>query len=190
MSLVFFSRARRHRVGWVALLALWMLAAPPVVAGQSASSPDVKAAFLMNFAKFVAWPDDQLADGKAIVIGVIGNNAVADSLAGLAAGKSIDGHAVVVTRMAAGDDLGKSHLVFIGEAERGRIPDLLKRIGTAGILTVSDAARFCLMGGIIQLRNENDRIRFDVNLERAQAANLTVNSKLLALAGTVNPAKR
>ena len=170
-------------------MALWLLLAPPIVITQSASSPDVKAAFLMNFAKFVEWPGSQLSEGKAIVIGIVGNNAVADSLTSLAAGRTIEGHAIVVTRMGPADDPVKAHLLFISNAERGRIPELLERVGSSSVLTVSDAARFCISGGIIQLRNEDDRIRFDINLDRAQAADLTVNSKLLALAGTVNPAK-
>jgi hypothetical protein len=180
---------RRPCAGWAASLALWAVLAPPSLFAQSAASPDVKAAFLMNFAKFVAWPSSQLPDGRPLVIGVMGNGAVADSLTRLTAGKTIDGHAIVVTRIGAAGDMAGAHLLFIGDAERGRIPDVLKRVGSSSVLTVSDAARFCLSGGMIQLRNEDDRIRFDINLERAQAADLSVNSKLLALAGTVNPAK-
>jgi hypothetical protein len=182
-------RLRRHCVSWAASLALLTLLAPASVFAQSAASPEVKAAFLLNFAKFVTWPASQLPEGRPIVIGVIGNSAVADSLTALTAGKTIDGHTVVVTRIGAGDDPARAHVLFIGDAERGRIPDVLKRVHSSSVLTVSDAARFCLSGGIIQLRNEDDRIRFDINLERAQAADLSVNSKLLALAGTVNPAK-
>jgi len=57
------------------------------------------------------------------------------------------------------------------------------------VLTVSDAERFCVLGGTIQFRTEADRVRFDVNVRAAEAAGLTVNSKLLKLAGTVNPAR-
>jgi hypothetical protein len=189
VSLFTVLHARRRLAGYGAGLLLWLLAALLPVMAQSASSPDVKAAFLMNFARFVAWPASQLPDGSPIVIGVIGNTAVADSLARLAAGKTIDGRTVIVKRVGAADDGAQTHLLFIGDAERGRIPGLIKQIGSSSVLTVSDSARFCMSGGIIQLRNEDDRIRFDINLERAQAVNLIVNSKLLALAGTVNPAK-
>jgi hypothetical protein len=182
-------RSDRRYAGWAASLGVWVLLMPSAAATQSASSPDVKAAFVMNFAKFVAWPASQLADGRPLVIGVIGNNAVADSLTTLTAGKTIDGRNVVVTRMGAEDDPTKAHLLFVGDVERGRIPELLKRIGQGSVLTVSDAARFCVQGGIIQLRHEDDRIRFDINLQRAQAANLILDSKLLALAGTVTPGK-
>jgi hypothetical protein len=54
---------------------------------------------------------------------------------------------------------------------------------------VSDAPRFLAAGGVIQLRTEDDRVRFDVDLQRAKDAALVINSKLLTLAGTVNPPK-
>lgn len=182
-------RPRRRHAGWAVIVALSLMLAPSEAIAQTASSPDVKAAFLMNFAKFVKWPESRLADGQPLVIGVLGNNAVADSLTTVTAGKTIDGHAIVVLRVGAGHDPAKTHLLFIGEAERGRIPEVLKRIGTSSVLTVSDAARFCVFGGIIQLRHEDDRVRFDINLDRADMADLAINSKLLALAGAINPTK-
>jgi len=159
------------------------------VAAQGASGADVKAAFLFNFAKFVEWPAGALPAGQPIVVGVMGNHAIADSLARLASGKLVDGHAVQITRVAAGDDQPVCHLLFIDNAERGRITDILGKLGKASVLTVSDAPRFLASGGVIQLRTEDDRVRFDVDLGRAKSAQLLINSKLLALAGTVNPAK-
>lgn len=174
---------------YLVALAVWVLAAPAVVTTQSASSPDVKAAFLINFARFVTWPQTLLPDGRDLVIGVIGSNAVADALTRLARGKSIDGHRIVVTRHT-GDDPATAHMLFISDDEGGRIPELIKRVGASSVLTVSDSARFCVSGGIIQLRHDDDRIGFDINLDRAQAAGLVLSSKLLTLAWTVHPAKR
>jgi hypothetical protein len=160
-----------------------------VTYAQSASSPDVKAAFLFNFAKFIAWPADQLPDGHPIIIGIIGEDGVADSLAGLVRGKVIGGHAVQINRFRSADAVARIHMLFIGEAERSHIGEILKRIGKDSVVTVSDAPRFCTMGGIIQLRIEDDRVRFDINLQQAGIAGLVINSKLLALAGIINPGK-
>lgn len=168
-------------------LALVIASSTPAV-GQTATGADVKAAFLYNFAKFVAWP--AVAAGEeppAFVIGILGNDAIADSLTEFVKGKVHQGRPLSVRRLAARDDLAKVHVLFIGASESARLPELLKRLGSAGVLTVSDADRFCVLGGTIQFRNESDRVRFDVNLRAAEAAGLTINSKLLKLAGTVNP---
>jgi hypothetical protein len=173
----------------LAVLATVVLAPAGRVSAQSASSPDVKAAFLFNFIKFITWPATDLAEGQPIIVGIIGQNGVVDSLMALTKSKTVDGHPIVVSRLAATDDLGKLHMLFIGDSERARITELIQRVGKSSVVTVSDAARFCVLGGIIQLRTEDDRVRFDINLPRAEASRLVINSKLLALAGTVSPAK-
>ncbi len=178
-----------------AALAIGVLIAATMIGGgspafaQSASSPDVKAAFILNFAKFIEWPAALLPDGQPMIVGVIGLPIVADSLTTLARGKTIDGRTIVVKKLVDGDDPKSMHILFIGESERSRIAPLVERIGNGSVLTVSDAPRFCSLGGIIQLRTDDDRVRFDINLDRAGAAGLVINSKLLALAGSINPPK-
>ena len=188
-NIVIPTKAQWRRCLSVALLATLVLA--PVVRAdtQSASSPDVKAAFLFNFLKFISWPATDLAEGQPINVGILGQHGVVDSLVALTMGKTVAGHAIVVYRLTASDDPAKLHMLFIGDSERGRINDLIQRIGKSSVVTVSDAARFCTLGGIIQLRTEDDRVRFDINLPRAEASRLVINSKLLALAGTVSRAK-
>lgn len=156
---------------------------------QRASGPDVKAGFLINFAKFVAWPDAVLPPGGAIVIGVTGNAAIADSLDAAVRGRTVDGRAITIKRLTPGEAPPLVHLLFVGDGDRAQVADILTRVGRNAVLTVSDTPRFCSLGGIIQLRHEDDRIRFDINLDRADSLGLTFNSKLLALAGVINPGR-
>lgn len=156
---------------------------------QSGSNADVKAAFLFNFAKFVEWPAVALASGQPLILGVYGNDAIADSLVRVAAGKVVGGHAVQIHRVVTLDEPAMVHMLFIDNSARLRVNDILQGLGKASVLTVSDGPRFLSAGGVIQLRIEDDRVRFDVDLQRAHDARLVVNSKLLALAGVVNPSK-
>jgi hypothetical protein len=172
-----------------AVIAVGMLAFGGPAAAQSASGTEVKSAFLVNFAKFVEWPAAKLPPGQPLVIGVVGDDFVARALKELVAGKSTLGHAYMVKRLSATEDLAGLHMLFIGSAEALRVRELAERAGTSGTLTVSDVDRFCELGGMIQFRTESDRVRFDVNLKRATDAGLSINSKLLALAGSVNPTK-
>jgi hypothetical protein len=172
-----------------AVIAVVVLAFGVPAGAQSASGSDVKSAFLSNFAKFIEWPAGRLPEGQPLVIGVIGDDFVATALKDLVTGKSILGHAYAVRRLSAKDDLAGLHMLFIGSAAGPRVGELLERLGTDGVLTVSDVNRFCALGGMIQFRTESDRVRFDINLQSATRAGLSINSKLLALAGTVNPTK-
>lgn len=183
------SRARPPRTGWLAacLLALALPGAwPAATAAQTASGADIKAAFLLNFAKFVEWPAGDAGAGPAFVIGVIGDDAVADALRDLNRGKSVAGRPVVARRVTGKDALADLHMLFVGVSEAARLPEVLRRANGGGVLTVSDLEHFCELGGTIQFRSENDRVRFDINLDQAERAGLVIGSKLLALAKTVH----
>jgi hypothetical protein len=169
------------------LLAFAVVTAWPVAAAQIASGADVKAAFLFNFSKFVEWPTD--ASAGPFVFGILGDDAVADALRDLARGKAIAGRPLLVKNVAARDDLTALNIIFVGDSESARLADIIKRTNGGSVLTVSDLARFCDLGGMIQFRSENDRVRFDINLDAAEAGGLAINSKLLALARAVHSTK-
>jgi hypothetical protein len=60
-----------------------------------------------------------------------------------------------------------------------------RTLGSLPVLTVGDVSEFAQAGGMIGMRIEDNRVRFDVNLAAAQRAGLTLNSQMLKLAGQV-----
>jgi len=53
------------------------------------------------------------------------------------------------------------------------------------VLTVGESEHFVQEGGIIGFCLEQNKIRFEINLEAAEKAKLKISAKLLALAKTV-----
>ena len=183
--------------GWRAVvaaltLAVSLLFVPPVrVAGSQTASPtEVKAAFLYNFAKFVEWPPDATSGTATLNLGVWGSDAVGDALRTVVRDKTLSGRGFTVKRPAGIEDLGGLHMLFIGDAEKTRVPDILKRIDGLSVLTVSDIDRFCDMGGTIALVLQDSHIRFDVRLDTAQRSRLKLSSRLLNLARKVHGARQ
>ncbi|MDP3720721.1 MAG: YfiR family protein [Acidobacteriota bacterium] len=160
---------------------------PAAAAEQGATGADVKAAFLLNFVKFVEWP---AAPSGEFVIGVLGDDAVADALRDLAKGKAVGGRPLVARRVLLKDHLAGLQVLFIGASESARLGDVLQRTSGGHVLTVSDLDRFSLQGGVIEFRSERDRVRFDIALGQAERSGLIINSKLLALAKTVHHATK
>jgi YfiR/HmsC-like len=152
---------------------------------QAATADEVKAAFLFNFVKFVEWPIDAAPLGTPLVAGVLGNDAIEEALRSTVRGKAIDGRPLAVKRLSGDDDVTSIHLLFVGAREKTRVADLLRRVHGVSVLTVSDADRFCQAGGVIGLLMDDNRVRFDVNLDAADRGRLKVSSKLLALARVV-----
>jgi len=173
----------------LALTAAILLALPSGLTSQTLDTDDVKAAFLFNFAKFVEWPADAMNGASAITIGVLGSDGVNDALRTMVKDKNIGGRAITVKRTASVDEVAGLHMLFVGQGEKARIADVLKRLESMAILTVSDVDRFCEQGGAIGLVREGNHVRFEVNLDAAERARLKVSSKLLNLARRVQSAK-
>jgi YfiR/HmsC-like len=181
---------RRALVLALALAVSLLLMPPERVASQTANPTEVKAAFLYNFAKFVEWPPEATSGTATINVGVWGSDPLGDALRAVVRDKTVNGRGFTVKRPAGMDDLGGLHMLFIGDGEKARVPDILKRIDGLSVLTVSDIDRFCDLGGTITLFVEESHIRFDVRLDTAQRSRLRLSSKLLNLARKVHGAKQ
>ena len=176
---------------------VWAIAAaclttmPRPVHGQDAFADDLKAAFLLSFAKFVEWPPDAFPTASApLTFGVVGDDFVGHTLYGLVHGKTIKGRPLQVYRLKNGDDLTRIHMLFIGESDGSRTADVMKRLSGWTVLTVSDLKGFCELGGMIRLFVEDNDVRFEVNLDAAERAHLKVSSRVLTLAKTVHGKSR
>ena len=76
------------------------------------------------------------------------------------------------------------HLISTSEEERLRA--ILDYLRDRPILTIADMPNFARAGGIISLKTVEDRIRFDINVDAANAADLKLSSKLLRLGNIVS----
>jgi hypothetical protein len=164
----------------------------PLVSGDAAEGSleyPVKAAFLINFAKFAEWPADSLqARAAAVSICVFGRDPFGDVLEKTVAGRSAGGRPLVIERHRKVDELRACHVLFISGSESGHVTELLERLADKPVLTVGESDGFARRGGVIGLVVEDNRARFEVNLRAAQHAGLALSSKLLGVARVVEDA--
>jgi hypothetical protein len=71
------------------------------VRAQALSEYRVKAAFILNFARFIEWPSDGYGEGGALVVGIVGDDPFGGSLDQLS-GNTVNGHRIVIKRLRAG----------------------------------------------------------------------------------------
>lgn len=142
----------------------------------------VTAAFLLNFAGFVEWPPAAFASpADPIVIGIYGTDPFREFIDQLLENEMVCGRPLVVRRFPPGSTPVGCHILFIDETEARNVGPLLERVRRQSILTVSNLSGFTKQGGMIQLITERGRIRFQINQPAAQAAGLTLSSRLLRL---------
>jgi len=154
--------------------------------GQAvATAPEyrIKAVYLFNFAQFAKWPATAFATSNApIIIGVSGEAPLGEALEEAIAGETVNGRTLTVKQFAAGETIGSCHILFICLSEKNRVAGILKNLQGAPVLTVSETDGFCEHGGMINFYRQDQKIKFEVNPQSVDQANLIISSKLLNLA--------
>jgi hypothetical protein len=150
------------------------------IAGQPSTEYRIKAAFLYNFTSFVTWPE-ALAGQPRFTLCVFGNDPFGDLLDKLA-GKPVKSSKLVVRRLESLALLDQCQLVFISETSSDQLGAAMTLLHGLPVLTVSDIHGFTELGGIIEFRIIENKVRFDINSSAAASAGLSISSKLLSLA--------
>ena len=146
----------------------------------------IKAAILFNFAKFASWPDTAFSyPGAPLRICVLGDDPFGAALESLQ-GKQVRNRALTTTRIHEVEEAPQCHILFVSGSEEAKLTSILDFVGKLPILTVADIGRFANTGGIIALKEVDNRSRIEINLGAAEQAGLKLSSKLLRLADTVS----
>jgi hypothetical protein len=146
----------------------------------------VKATFLPKFARYVGWPAArQPGAGVPFTLCAIGGrDPFGRMLDAAAAAEQIDGHGVVVRRLADERGAAVCHLAYVQGRQPADTGRLLLALRGLPVLTVTDA-RAGPQRGMIHFTNLSGRVRFFINDAEAAQRGLTISSRLLALAAGV-----
>jgi hypothetical protein len=167
------------------LLAILLLAVFGVQTGHAELSElQVKSAYVFNFIKFVEWPEESIKRSRKIRLCVIGNDRLHTSLAALE-GRKVGEYAIQVVPHTGNEILNTCHVLFIGDQEQRRLVTIIKSLGDAPVLTISDIPGFAERGGSIGLINRNDKMLFEVNLASTRKAELRLSGQMLNLAANI-----
>jgi hypothetical protein len=148
----------------------------------------VKAAYLYKFASFVEWPDASfVTPGAVLLIGVAGNDPLADQLEQVVAGRSVNGHTVSVKRLRRGDPVLAMHMLFIGSVDKAHAAELMEAARGLAVLTVTDSDVLSAQGIMIHFVMADDRLRFVVDLRPVNASRLRISARMLSVAQRVLP---
>lgn len=170
------------------LLALALVLLPGGSAAAEVPEYELKAAFLVNFVKFVDWPQIAFAGERTpLAICVYGKDPFGRGLDAAVEGQRLGERILHVQRPDGLDDLDACHVLFVGLSERHRLGQVLARVEGRPVLTVADTEGFLNAGGMINLVLELDRVRFLVNPQAAERSGLKISSKLLRLAMETSP---
>jgi hypothetical protein len=167
-------------------LALFLLIGPGTCksAAQTGTQHEyeLKAGVLYHIIEYVQWPAEVVSNTPATLqIGLIGQIPFADALEVLN-GKTIQGRQLIVKRISDLPAAANCQVLFIGESEKPRIPEIVAEVKDRPILTVSEVEGFAEQGGMVNLLAGPNRIVMEINREVTGKAKLNISSQLLKLA--------
>ncbi len=165
-------------------VSLVLLAAVAIAASAQEGSYDaneVKAAFLYHFGTYVQWPRPAAATDPITIV-VLGDAAVAEQLVRFLPGRRISGRPVQTRVIGRIEELADDQILFVGRANNARLASITAAVGQRPVLVVTDAPDGLERGAMVNFREVDARVRFEISLPRAEDAGLVLSSRLLAAA--------
>jgi hypothetical protein len=160
-----------------------MLAQNQVLAQEDSLEYHVKAVFLLNFARFIEWPQQALAADN-FTICLLGDP-FRGALETAIRNESLNGRPLAIRRLASMDGAGQCQILFISASQAGRTAEALGAVAAMPVLTVGESGNFVVDGGMIRFTESGRRIRFEINPDAARRASLKISSRLLRVADIV-----
>jgi hypothetical protein len=171
----------------VAALLAGMLAltAARTIAQAADVEAAVKATYLYKFAPFVEWPAEAFTfPSDSLVLCVAGTDAVADLVDEAVQGQTVRGRTVKVLHVTASAREPRCHVLYVAARGESAI-SMLDGVRGRPVLTVTDSAREARTRGIINFVIQDNRVRFEIDVDTASENRLMISSKLLSLAASV-----
>ncbi len=152
---------------------------------KGARAKEIEAAFLIQFSKYVKWPDSAFDGPDApLIVGILGRDPFGSVLDKIARLSKVNGRDVEIRRF---DDLlsiKSSHILFVNSSEDESVADVSKVLAGKPVLLVGDSPDF-LKFGIINFVMVHKKIRFNISRENCEKSGLKISSKLLKVAHVI-----
>ncbi|MCP3888207.1 MAG: YfiR family protein [Desulfobulbaceae bacterium] len=175
---------RIHKV-FICLTVLVWLSAPVFAGLQESRALEIKAAFLIQFSKYLTWPESSF-DGleTPVIIGILGRDPFGSVLDKIARSSMINGRNVKVMRFDNITSVKKIHILFVSSPQVDHMVDVIASIADRPVLLVGENEHF-LEFGIINFVIVENKVRFNISKTNADRYRLKISSKLLRVANEV-----
>ena len=158
--------------------------------GAAATESALKAAFIYKFASFVEWPAGTFTrPDQPLVIAVSGDETIAADLEQQVAGRTVEGRPVVIRRVGDNAAATGAHIVFFSERREARLREAIEAV-TGPVVIVTEQPNALRLGSVINFSSEGARVRFSASISTAEARNLKLSARLLAVAQTTEGRSR
>ena len=179
------SRRARPARGWLApLLLAGSLAGVAAHAQAPSAEAEAKARFVITLARFVQWPAGAPPERAALRLCVVHHSPALAAAFASREGTAVTGRPLVLVT---GESVrpGACDLLFVDASAGSAGGESAAAFAGQPVLTLGTVDGFLSRGGMVELVNVDDALRFDVSLGPLRAARLGLSSQALKLARRV-----
>ncbi len=166
------------------LFTIMTLFFPASVMGASASITDIKVAYIYNFVRYTSWPQSD-EKSELFHICVHKDSDLRQSLQKLES-KTVKGRAVkIIVVDSSTQSLPSCGVLVLSELEKEELNKVVAYATSHKMLTISDTQGYAELGVMINMGLQENKVTFEINLDKVKNSGLTISSQLLKLATIV-----
>lgn len=117
---------------------------------SSEAGREAIARFLMNFGRFIDWPDSAFS-GEQFNVCVLGENQIGRELESTIIGRSAGDRDFAIEELGSGDPINGCQIVYVSNSEEQRVGEIIQAVDGRAVLTVAELEEFPENGGMIGL---------------------------------------
>jgi len=146
---------------------------------------DAKAAFIVNFTKYIEWQNSSLDNSESFKIGVLGDTKVYNSLKALSS-KKIKNKKIEVLLFQKTDNIQECHLLYVSSSmSLSQLKTSANSSKCKNALIIGDKKDALTNGAAINFIAVGNQLKFEINIQNFNKNKLKVSSQLLQLATNV-----
>ena len=167
---------------WLAL-GIVLVAAPTLRAQVTDIAYQIKASYIYNFLQFVRFPQEALQSDGTLSVCILGEDRFGPALDAIDGSSTPQGRVKVrrLGRYSTGSSFGRCNVLYLIDSERQGVDAILAKIDGAQVLTIGEFSPFIRHGGLIELFEQNDVIRFRINEGLLSKTDFKIDAQLIQL---------
>lgn len=145
----------------------------------------LKAAYLLNFARFVYWPEEVFSSSNPDMnICVYRDSGFLESIK-VISDRKVNNRKIKLVLTESINAIDSCHIMYFSQKVKNKFESLVPVIGDKLMLTVSDVSGFVDNGGLIELVEVDNKYKFIINVTKSKRLGIRYRSQLLEVAESV-----
>jgi hypothetical protein len=170
---------RNFKFLYIVLLTLFFFGTNERNSAAQSREDLVKAGYIEKFTHFIQWPAASIYNNENLIIGIIGENSISKALSDIFSKSFSKDKRFSIIPISSVDQIRNCMILFISGSEKSNLEKILNYTTGKPILTISDSKGFGNKGVIINMFQDGNYIRYEINRKSLDISGLIINSMLL-----------